>query len=314
MSLFLGHRRRAHDIYYRIQFGHFGLVDAFVELEKSQTDPFMDKLVQIYAVTDPTVSSLTTSVDFSDISNCSTLVHQKDLLSDPLCTSISKFVINSSTLSSLINSISDKYIVSRLNTNSSNLSPPNNSVLDNHCRSIVSVRDCFGGRRMSLKEFSIRIPRLDVRNLYNAVSAKNISSNLNNIKAMKNNKKYLFSLKSDETIFLNIFQKFISRVENHLPVSKAEIIHKANNNSEFAPVLLLLKSGHSGDVYQKVYAKIRTIGYGLRDSNGKNSLKLTPSTKSQLDLTFQTGNHKSIFLYRKMRIYFFCILKYDHKY
>ena len=165
MSLFLGQRRRAHDKYYRIQFGHFGLVDAFVELEKLQKDPFMDKLVQISAVTHPTVSSLTTSVDSTDISNSSTLVPQNDLLSHPLCTSISKFVINSSTLSSLINSISDKSIVSPLSTNCSNLSFQNISVLDNHCRSIVSERYCFGGRRMSLKEFSIRIPRLDVRNL-----------------------------------------------------------------------------------------------------------------------------------------------------
>ena len=57
MSLFLGHSRRAHDKYYRIQFGHFGLVDAFIELEKLQTDPFMDKSVQISDVSDPTVSS-----------------------------------------------------------------------------------------------------------------------------------------------------------------------------------------------------------------------------------------------------------------
>ena len=80
MSLFLGHSRRAHDKYYRIQFGHFGLVDAFIELEKLQTDPFIDKYVQISDVSGPDISSLNTSVDSSDVSNCSNLVSQNDSL------------------------------------------------------------------------------------------------------------------------------------------------------------------------------------------------------------------------------------------
>ena len=160
---------------------------------------------------------------------------------------------------------------------------------------------------MYLKEFSIRIPQLDVCNLYNAVSTKNNSPNLNSIKAIQINKKSLFSRKSYDNIFFSIFQKFISRVENYLPISKAEIIHKANNNLEFAPVLSRLKSRHTGDVYHKVYAKIRTIGNCLRKSNGKKFLNLTPSTKSQLDLTFQTGHHKSIFLLQKDEDLFFSV-------
>ena len=173
------------------------------------------------------------------------------------------------------------------------------STSDNDNSALDSGIHCFEDSRMILKDFSIRIPKLDLPNSYNLVSTKIFSSNLDSMKSMQNNKKSIFSVKSDETLFLNIFKKFISRVENHLPVSMAEIIHKANTNSEFAPVLVRLKSWHSGDVYQKIYARIRTIGYGLRKSNGKNSSNLTLSTKSQLDLTFQTGHHRSIFYLQK---------------
>ena len=87
-----------------------------------------------------TLQFLLLTTSDSDISVCSTLVEQNDLLSDPLCTTISKFAINSSTLSPLID-VSDHHtrsIVSPLDTNYSNMSSPNNSVLDNNRSSIVT--------------------------------------------------------------------------------------------------------------------------------------------------------------------------------
>ncbi|KAI6649940.1 hypothetical protein LOD99_6304 [Oopsacas minuta] len=367
MSLFLGHSRRAHDKYYRIQFGHFGLIDAFIELEKLQTDPFIEKSVLVSDVSDPTVALLTTSLDSSNVSNCPTLNPQDDLLCDPLSPTISEFTTNSTILSPLIHPVSDyqtETIISQLNHSCSNVSPLNNSLLDGDRMSIVSelasscpsavslhsetftspehspfiasspkvqdsVLDASMNRHQSqqdsdksvldsensfvrsdrifLKEFSIQIPQLNIRTLQ---SAKSTNSSLTNhvcINDMRNIRKSLFSLKSDETLFFNVFQKFITRVEDHLPVSKAEVIHKANSTSEFVPVLLRLKSRHTGDVYQKIYAKIRTVGNVLKSCNGNNSSNLTPSTKSRLESTFETGHHKSIFLLRKDENIFFSV-------
>ncbi|KAI6646943.1 hypothetical protein LOD99_9037 [Oopsacas minuta] len=268
MSLFLGHSRRAHDKYYRIQFGHFGLIDAFIELEKLQTDPFIEKS----DVSDPTVALLTTFLDSSNFLNCSTLVPQDDLLFDPLSPTILEFTTNSTILSLLNHPVSDyqtETIISQLNYSCSNVSPLNNSLLDGNRMSIVSelasscpsavslhsetfnspehspfiasspkkqdsVLNASMNRhesqqdsdksvldsgnsfvrsdRIFLKEFSIQIPQLNIRTLQ---SAKSTNSSLTNhvcINDMRNIRKSLFSLKSDETLFFNVFQ-------NSFPVS-----------------------------------------------------------------------------------------------
>ena len=246
------------------------MVDAFIEIEKLQTDPFTYKSVKISEVSEPKVSSLTTSVDSSNISNCSTLSPDYSL-SDPPCPNVSEIVFNSSILSPLIDSVSDhtELTISQLNTELSNLSS-NNSLLDVHGRSIVYglesscltlspavtlqsetfssfelstfsasspiIIDSFPdvtynehespviydksavdsevysvrGNRISLKEFSIQLPQLDVHNLHNAMYVNDILSNSESTKHIQNTKKCLFTKVWRDCVFKRFSKVYFS--------------------------------------------------------------------------------------------------------
>ena len=48
MSQILGHSRRVHEKHYRVQYGHFGLIEDFLQLENMQSNPLPDESFQQY--------------------------------------------------------------------------------------------------------------------------------------------------------------------------------------------------------------------------------------------------------------------------
>ena len=46
MAQFLGHSRRVHEKHYRVQYGHFGLIEAFLQLESMQSNPTTEENVE----------------------------------------------------------------------------------------------------------------------------------------------------------------------------------------------------------------------------------------------------------------------------
>ena len=48
MFQFLAHSRRGPEKHYHVQYGHFGLIEAFLQLENMQSNPLPDESFQQY--------------------------------------------------------------------------------------------------------------------------------------------------------------------------------------------------------------------------------------------------------------------------
>ena len=71
----------------------------------------------------------------------------------------------------------------------------------------------------------------------------------------------LFKLKSDEDLFKLIFDQLIKRIRQRNPVARNEIMHIANNNLLFIPLLEKLRDYYPFDnIDNKIVNKVRSLG------------------------------------------------------
>ena len=106
-----------------------------------------------------------------------------------------------------------------------------------------------------------------IRTLGNSRRFNNSFPSLSNGSETLAHHKTIFKLCNDEILFKEIFSDIISRVANKQVVTKKEILFRAHNNVQFAPLMLSLKSSHSNcNLDQKIYNKVRSIGNTMRNT------------------------------------------------
>ena len=122
----------------------------------------------------------------------------------------------------------------------------------------------------------------------------------------------IFAFPEDELIFFSVFKSYIHMVKEQSRVSKSEVTQRAKTSTRFSPVLDRLLSLNSGDIYQKLYNRIRTLGVQLRMGNSELFGK-TPSIESQIEndpmstscMVPRHAHHRSIFQFQHEEDIFF---------
>ena len=95
-------------------------------------------------------------------------------------------------------------------------------------------------------------------------------------------------------------------------VSKSEVTQRAKTSVRFSPVLDRLSSLNSGDIYQQLYNRIRTLGIQLRMINSE-TIRKNDYIESQIEndpvstslIILRNAHHKSIFQFQHEQNLFF---------
>ena len=124
--------------------------------------------------------------------------------------------------------------------------------------------------------------------------------------------KSIFAFAEDEAIFLSTFNSCIRRVKDRSRVSKSEVTQRAKTSVRFSPVLDRLSSLNSGDIYQQLYNRIRTLGIQLRMNNSE-TIRKNDYIESEIEndpvstslIILRNAHHKSIFQFQHEQNLFF---------
>ena len=241
MAAFMGHSRKAHEKYYKIQMGHHGLTEAFKSLESFQTNPHCD-------------SSSFTPHTSNISSNSSLLVSENS--NSILPTSDSEFIIPTG----------DRF--------SSTIDEQNV-----HCQSGDSF--IMEPSSLSPHKLEHRKPTNDqVLKKCSHPSITKLHSMKTRFKdgANKTNYKSIFNLIFDNSLFSSVFESQIQSVKEHSRISKVEIMDTARKSRQFAEFLRFLDSRFPLSIVEsKIMDKVRGLGVSQRNQLDIPQMVYSPS-------------------------------------
>ena len=237
MALFLGHSRKAHDKYYRINLGHDGLSHAFTKLESFQSISDEEEESSGNVNTDRCyLGPLNeTCVPVRGNDNINVTINSSNSLHASYLPSFSN-AVNSDNIDSDRCIDDDDFCLilpesdDNLDSSENEGNPPHDS--DVHLKDVkpeISITDKG---------------EMKCRRAYR--------------------KRSIFSSKAHEVIFARVFREIIKRITDNVPVTKRDVILKSKDKM-FEPVLKDIISRYSDEAYIKLTARVRTLGLVIRN-------------------------------------------------
>ena len=324
MASFLCHSRKAHDSYYKINLGHDGLSKAFESLATFQSLPDHSHSMESGNRSLPTEIVCQNSVSRSNLTVeaacCENVENPINVLAsmddfmpnqnsdeDDVCLENDHYSTPILAFSSTPN-VSINYFPSELcHTDRSII----NEVLPASLTSLSSRSTKFPSYSR-FADNSLEIPITKLKLPSSMIHSKNNQPHFlrkrNCIKFTLSN--FFFITKNDEQLFKVLFEEYIKRVAERLPVTRRDIIGKLYTSDEFGSVLSNLQMRFPDSLIEnRICSKIRNIGLKSQISQSMNMdttsqemlLNLSENSSKKLSSTHRT---RSIFLIRKDEILF----------
>ena len=280
MALYLGHSRRVHDKHYRILMGDFGLSEMFSQLELMQTNPFptvisnkdnSNQISQQLNIIDSPDNSIPISqpsnieivfsndcVSYSSgkvIENTSSMQFSSEYFDsgkvDSLCSNDAS-QINKDTLSETLVNLSLWDSVDEVSYNPI-YSTPNRSCTRSFRNNLV--------KKDKVCRLIISPIQLDATSHHKSQLNKSLFSQL----FAKSHHRSIFFLRTDEYIFISVFDDLILRVSHRALVKRKVILERAFSNAKLAPLIRNLREHFLNcDISKMLVNKVRTLGYKAR--------------------------------------------------
>ena len=293
MSQFMCHSRHTHENTYKMNLGHPGLVNAFHVLHRMQKHPFQSvheiasyqKLDNVHRI-DPHSDHFNDSLSSNETFTDSEVSITQPRVSTPnnlgVFSSLPQQSINLNTIpkssctpyefEEVVCDKEPSQIFSNIPSTNGDVSEMSTNVdldesVHSNSNSLHVWKDCsinlVRHSLISLQSFASvsPVPSVEPETLSGSVkTAISVSSSIS-----YSHHRSIFQSHYDESLFLQIFAKYIDRVSLRQPISKKQVISIAESDPRCLRLLNFLREKYPGaDVYHKLYMKVRTTGFYKR--------------------------------------------------